>query len=55
MMAIKMKHVGVTAEIQIKCVVVILLAALRLVRFCILLSHTSLRRDDDRCCGDYGR
>jgi len=55
MMAIKTKHVGVTAESQIKCVVVILMAALQLVHFCNLLSHTFVPRGDDRCCGDYGR
>jgi hypothetical protein len=37
MMVIKTKHVEVTAEIQIKCVVVILVSALQLVHFCSLL------------------
>lgn len=55
MMAIKMKHVGVRAEIKIKYVVFILVAALQLVHFCNLLPHTSVTRGDDRCCGDYER
>ena len=54
-MAIKMKHVGVRAEIKIKYVVFILVAALQLVHFCNLLPHTSVTRGDDRCCGDYER
>jgi hypothetical protein len=54
-MAIKTNHVGVTAESEIKFVVVILVVHLRLIHFCNLLSHTFVPRGDDRCCGYYER